>query len=97
MQDLLTKGIDENGKIRSEKTHKFKDSPIGRIPEEWEVVRLGEVCNVKRGASPRPIDDPIYFTQKGIGRAWIRIEDIKGKYLLETNQYLSKIGEEKKA
>jgi type I restriction enzyme S subunit len=43
MQDLLTKGIDENGNIRSEKTHKFKDSPIGRIPEEWEVVRLGEV------------------------------------------------------
>jgi type I restriction enzyme S subunit len=43
MQDLLTKGIDENGNIRSEKTHKFKDSPLGRIPEEWEVVRLGQV------------------------------------------------------
>jgi type I restriction enzyme S subunit len=43
LQDLLTKGIDENGNIRSEKTHKFKDSPIGRIPEEWEVVKLGEV------------------------------------------------------
>jgi type I restriction enzyme, S subunit len=43
MQDLLTKGIDEKGNIRSEKTHKFKDSPLGRIPEEWEVVRLGEV------------------------------------------------------
>jgi len=43
MQDLLTRGIDENGKIRSEKTHKFKNSPLGRIPEEWEVVRLGEV------------------------------------------------------
>ena len=37
MQDLLTKGIDENGNIRNEKTHKFKDSPLGRIPEEWEV------------------------------------------------------------
>jgi len=46
MQDLLTKGIDENGNIRSEKTHKFKDSPLGRIPEEWEVVRLGEVCDI---------------------------------------------------
>jgi type I restriction enzyme S subunit len=45
MQDLLTKGIDENGDIRSEKTHKFKDSSLGRISEEWEVVRLGEVCN----------------------------------------------------
>lgn len=52
MQDLLTKGIDENGRIRSEKTHKFKDSPIGRIPEEWEVVRLGEVCFIIMGQSP---------------------------------------------
>ncbi|HOV08728.1 MAG TPA: restriction endonuclease subunit S [Spirochaetota bacterium] len=47
MQDLLTRGIDENGKIRSEKTHKFKNSPLGKIPEEWEVVRLGEVCYLK--------------------------------------------------
>jgi len=47
MQDLLTKGIDENGNIRNEKTHKFKDSPLGKIPEEWEVVRLGEVCDIR--------------------------------------------------
>jgi type I restriction enzyme, S subunit len=46
MQDLLTKGIDEKGNIRSEKTHKFKHSPLGRIPEEWEVVRLGEVVEI---------------------------------------------------
>ena len=48
MHDLLTKGIDENGNIRSEKTHKFKDSPLGRIPEEWEVVRLGEVIEYEQ-------------------------------------------------
>jgi len=30
MQDLLTKGIDEHGQIRSEKIHRFKDSPLGR-------------------------------------------------------------------
>jgi len=46
MQDLLTKGIDEKGNIRSEKTHKFKDSPLGRIPEEWEVVRLEEIVEI---------------------------------------------------
>ncbi|WP_456408548.1 restriction endonuclease subunit S [Caldithrix abyssi] len=40
MQDLLTRGIDEQGNIRSEKTHRFKDSPLGRIPVEWEVVEL---------------------------------------------------------
>ena len=40
MQDLLTKGIDEHGNIRSEATHEFKDSPLGRIPKEWEVSEL---------------------------------------------------------
>lgn len=43
MQDLLTKGIDENGNIRSEETHEFKDSPLGRIPKEWEVPVLDEI------------------------------------------------------
>ena len=49
MQDLITKGIDENGNIRNEKTHKFKDSPLVRIPEEWEVVRLGEMGEIIYG------------------------------------------------
>lgn len=45
MQDLLTRGIDEQGNIRSEKTHEFKDSPLGRIPKDWEVKKLGECCD----------------------------------------------------
>lgn len=40
MQDLLTLGIDENGNIRSEKTHEFKDSPLGRIPVGWECKKI---------------------------------------------------------
>lgn len=43
MQDLLTKGIDENGNIRSEETHEFKDSSLGRIPVEWEVKELNKI------------------------------------------------------
>jgi type I restriction enzyme S subunit len=43
MQDLLTKGIDENGNIRSEATHEFKDSPLGRIPVEWTLFSLGDL------------------------------------------------------
>jgi len=46
MQDLLTKGIDENGNIRDEKTHKFKDSPLGRIPEEWEVSYVSNFTEI---------------------------------------------------
>ncbi len=40
MQDLLTKGIDEQGNVRAEATHSFKDSPLGRIPMEWSVSKL---------------------------------------------------------
>ena len=43
MQDLLTKGIDEHGNLRSEATHTFKDSPLGRIPVEWAVTELKDV------------------------------------------------------
>lgn len=45
MQDLLTKGIDEDGNVRSEATHEFKDSPLGRIPVEWDVKSLDKIAS----------------------------------------------------
>ena len=44
MQDLLTHGIDENGDLRSEETHEFKDSPLGRIPVEWDTRRFADIA-----------------------------------------------------
>ena len=75
MQDLLTRGIDENGQIRSEETHRFKDSPLGRIPEEWKVVELGCVGDIIYGEGLRqelyePDGDTLVFGTSGIiGRA----------------------------
>jgi type I restriction enzyme S subunit len=37
MQDLFRFGVDVKGQIRNEKTHKFKNSPLGYIPEEWKI------------------------------------------------------------
>ncbi|WP_049961153.1 restriction endonuclease subunit S [Pseudacidobacterium ailaaui] len=51
MQDLLTRGIDEHGDLRSESTHPFKDSPLGRIPVEWDVWRINEIAKVSYGIS----------------------------------------------
>ena len=45
MQDLLTRGIDEDGNLRSEDTHEFKDSPLGRIPMEWEVRSINSISD----------------------------------------------------
>lgn len=59
MQDLLTRGIDEQGNLRSEETHKFKDSPLGRIPIEWEFETFENIT---------PVDAPICYgiVQPGI-------------------------------
>jgi len=75
MQDLLTKGIDKNGKIRSEKTHKFKNSPLGRIPEEWEVVEFGDFIEIVHGYQFREYD----FKDEGI--KVIKITQINDKGL----------------
>jgi type I restriction enzyme S subunit len=60
----------------------------------WEVRRLGEVAEINRGASPRPIDSPKWYsTQSNVG--WVRIADVSeanGKILLKTKDYLSKQG-----
>jgi type I restriction enzyme S subunit len=44
MQDLLARGIDEHGTVRSERTHKFKDSQVGQIPVEWEECDLETIA-----------------------------------------------------
>jgi type I restriction enzyme, S subunit len=70
---------------------KFKDTPIGKIPVDWEVRKLGEISAVKRGASPRPINDPKWF---GGHYGWVRISDVtsSNKYLRQTKDYLSDEG-----
>lgn len=45
MHDLLTRGIDEYGNLRSETTHSFRDSPLGQIPVEWGVTPVHELCD----------------------------------------------------
>ena len=75
---------------------KYKDSGIawiGEIPEHWGSRRIKTFSLVKRGASPRPIDDPKYFDENG-EFAWVRIADVSasGKYLECTTQKLSKLG-----
>ena len=66
MQELLTKGIGHT---------EFKDTEIGRIPKEWEVVRLGKVVvSYKNG---------IYKPRKYYGRGYpcIRMYNIVNGYI----------------
>lgn len=55
-------------------------------------TRLGDIALFRRGASPRPIADPKWFSDTGPG--WVRIADVtrSGKYLTTTEQCLSEEG-----
>jgi type I restriction enzyme S subunit len=62
MQKLLTKGIGHK---------EFKDSEIGRIPKEWEVVKMGDIGNFQYGLTVSAIN-------KETEIKLLRITDITG-------------------
>lgn len=66
---------------------------IGEIPEHWDCRKINTLSSVSRGASPRPIDDPIYFDENG-EYSWVRISDVtsSNKYLEQTTEKLSTLG-----
>ena len=62
----------------------------------WDVTNLGEISDIVRGASPRPIQDKKWFDSNSeIG--WLRISDVteQNGRIYHIKQRLSKAGQEK--
>lgn len=62
------------------------------IPESWEWVKLGNICTIARGGSPRPIKE--YITTAPDGVNWIKIGDTEknGKYISSTAEKIKPSG-----
>jgi len=95
LHDLLTRGLDEHGRLRDPQSHpeQFKDSPLGRIPRGWQVTTVGEICCLGRGRvisqidlndSPGPY--PVYSSQsKDEGLfGYLNTFDFEGEYVTWT-------------
>ena len=50
--------------------------------KKWNYKKLGDVCTVERGGSPRPIDD--YITDNPAGINWIKIGDTNDESMFIT-------------
>jgi len=64
MQDLLTKGIDEHGNIRSRDTHKFVVKNSIEVPEDWEVDTFKQFCEIIKDGThlpPRRVSEGIWL------------------------------------
>lgn len=84
----ITKGINKDAELKESNVNW-----ISEVPTHWEIKQLKWITPIKRGASPRPIDNPIYFDDEG-EYAWVRISDVtsSGIYLSGTEQRLSELG-----
>jgi type I restriction enzyme S subunit len=90
MQELLTKGIGHK---------EFKDTEIGRIPKDWEVVKLGEIGTFQYGITTSA-------KEEDTGLKLLRITDIRDDgtinwsevpfceiSLSELSKYMLKVGD----
>lgn len=84
MQRLLTKGIGHT---------EFKDTQVGRIPKEWEVKIIGNICTLGRGRviSKKEIEDnpgeyPVYSSQTSHSgcMGYLSSYDFEGEYVTWT-------------
>ena len=65
---------------------------IGYLSCHYRLVKLGDVCDIERGASPRPIND--YITNDKNGINWIKISDaLPGSmYITQTKEKIKPEG-----
>lgn len=58
----------------------------------WREIEIGEICEVGRGSSPRPISNKAYFENGNI--PWVKIADAtaSGKYLYNTKEVVNSYG-----
>ena len=75
----------------TEKQTKFKETEIGMIPEDWTVSPIGNVCSVRRGASPRPIHN--FISESGM--PWVKISDASAqntRFIEWTGEFIKQEG-----
>ena len=64
----------------------MKQTEVGLIPDDWEVIKFGDKVDIFRGGSPRPIER--YITTNANGINWIKIGDVRpnDKYIRQTEE-----------
>ena len=79
MQELLTKGIGHK---------EFKDTKIGKIPKEWQVVRLKDVAELESGGTPSR-KKPEYWNGN---IPWFRSGELNDDIIYNTEEKITELG-----
>jgi type I restriction enzyme, S subunit len=96
MQDLLTRGIDEQNNIRNEATHTFEVKNGIKVPVEWEVKPASELIHIINGGTPKT-NVKEYWENGTI--PWLSVEDFNNgrRYVTGSIKHITKEGLNKSA
>ena len=63
LQDLLTRGLDADGRLRDSACHpeQFRATALGRLPAVWDVLQFSEIVELRHGFQFRSH----HFSEKG--------------------------------
>ncbi|MBR4469122.1 MAG: restriction endonuclease subunit S [Bacteroidales bacterium] len=89
--DLLHR---ENATLEQMAETLFRQWFVLEAKEEWEEGKLGDWVVIKRGGSPRPIND--YISSSGY--RWLKISDVtnlNSPYIFQTKEYIKESGLQK--
>jgi type I restriction enzyme S subunit len=65
---------------------RFKESPVGPVPADWEIVRLGEVACVENGATPSKARSDYW---DGGTVAWLPTGKVNDRLISSANQFIT--------
>lgn len=90
MHDLFTRGVTPDGKLRptrAEAPHLYKDSPLSRIPKEWDTARFVELEisiidgdrgeNYPQGYELRDFGDCVFLTARNVTRRGFKFDQLQ--------------------
>jgi len=83
LKHLLTKGIGHT---------RFKQTEIGELPEEWEVVRADEDFEITIGKTPSRNQSRYWDKNNETDNLWATIEDLKEQFVTTTKERVSDEG-----
>jgi type I restriction enzyme S subunit len=83
---LVRANTEQNIRSARELLNSHLAATLNREGDAWPKRRLGDLCQIARGGSPRPIEK--YLTSSPDGINWVKISDAtaSGKYISATEQ-----------
>jgi len=67
----------------------YKQTEVGVIPEDWDVVKLGDLSETSSGTTPSRSQQERYFDNGST--AWVKTLDLNNSYIFSTDETITEL------